>query len=504
MVGNNSRGNIQNKVLWNPDWKQKYESIWSIIEKFKYANSINGREALEYLGDEKIRRRYKNGFSKNHRTLLTTNYLSKEKFLNIFQFEITSIQKEFENSIMALLKDREVKYSPFNDNLQFCKKCIKTGYHSYFHQTRFFDHCAFHPNEKLVENCPKCNKIMKIYSIGNSDNPYCCFNCKESFVENISFNFLKKKWTGKRAEKEIKNPKIKKYLYNSSQIINNFNIKAINLTSNNSEYKNFVYHIFVDEVIKLNPNKLDVSLIDIHSKVKNLHFNSTSFDYNSKLKINNYYEGNITKFNKNILNISLAYDNYSNSKANFKKIDKIIQSSLNIKDLKKLKNILSRINKFYPQYLKLKDTNLVSYFVWRSLHSENIHIEYDKYKNKIKIITSNHFKMQNSSFDHKWAINREYFQIYTAAKLNNELNWLYRYLNKEGIGYILQTNISSKYLIKMLLNQHNLINKEINVIFSNFKKRKVNDLRIDCDQYDIIPIICLLFDKKTNRLIGLL
>ncbi|MGR5863220.1 hypothetical protein ACT7CY_27495 [Bacillus pacificus] len=41
------------QFAWSTEWIQKYESPWGIIEKFKYANAINGNIVLKLIGNEK-------------------------------------------------------------------------------------------------------------------------------------------------------------------------------------------------------------------------------------------------------------------------------------------------------------------------------------------------------------------------------------------------------------------------------------------------------------------
>lgn len=44
------------KFTWSADWIQKYESPWGIIEKFKYANAVDGNTVLNLIANDDVRK----------------------------------------------------------------------------------------------------------------------------------------------------------------------------------------------------------------------------------------------------------------------------------------------------------------------------------------------------------------------------------------------------------------------------------------------------------------
>lgn len=146
------------KYIWNSNWIMPYESLWNIIEKFKYINVLTNKELKKILN-----------FKPNRNTLQTSNifYIYRNNtfeesivldFFNLTDshFEMLSMYKY--NSIFSLM----------NKEIYYCPECIKIGYHSFYHQIKFMKKCIFH--DIFLEKASDDSNIPCVYSISSSAN----------------------------------------------------------------------------------------------------------------------------------------------------------------------------------------------------------------------------------------------------------------------------------------------------------------------------------------------
>lgn len=151
--------NKGHSYTWRNDWIRWFESPWSIVEKFKYANDISSRYLLQILGTKRVQR------IRGEVGELNTNFIAMRGFDPKLTKEIFIDDLLLQNRYYL---DLLFKYFPFRTNenffmrstLSFCKECLKKGYHSHLHQVTFLQNCPFHL-ESLHHKCPKCNQEFK-------------------------------------------------------------------------------------------------------------------------------------------------------------------------------------------------------------------------------------------------------------------------------------------------------------------------------------------------------
>lgn len=125
--------------LWNPEWIQTNESLWGIVEKFKFANVINGKEFFRYYAIQSNTVFVNPDTPKG--TLIESSYLSKEKLLKTFHTDFDKYIKDYISTIPLL----NFNLPALHTDLYFCKKCIAEGFHSMYHQTIIIKNCPYHP-----------------------------------------------------------------------------------------------------------------------------------------------------------------------------------------------------------------------------------------------------------------------------------------------------------------------------------------------------------------------
>ncbi|MFB5089328.1 hypothetical protein PGC35_19390 [Psychrobacillus sp. PGGUH221] len=165
----------------------EFESIWSIVEKFKYNNVINGKEFNELISANTTYER--NDYVLN---LTPTKTKQLDNLLNFSTYDYeTKVRKKILGNIIT---DSPLQLKMvFSENLKYCPLCLKGGYHSYFHQLNFVYKCPFHLIE-LIDHCSKCKAKIKYRIIVTNTQPYNC-NCGYPLIDGIEEKFSKIKNT---------------------------------------------------------------------------------------------------------------------------------------------------------------------------------------------------------------------------------------------------------------------------------------------------------------------
>lgn len=173
---------IPKSFCWRESLVNRYESLWSLLHKFALLNSIEAKDLRDIFAF-KYNRENVNAWKWRHRddlrcfwgldaSKLTLTLNNNEKLIN-------------ESVVSAFVKENEVlKFSC--ENLKFCKKCLKSGFHSSLYQLLFINRCPVHEAD-LITKCPKCkNNIPYKFDNIAFKNPYKCPKCKLSFCPTLT------------------------------------------------------------------------------------------------------------------------------------------------------------------------------------------------------------------------------------------------------------------------------------------------------------------------------
>ena len=151
------------QITWRVEWRRQYESIWSLFEKIKIVNTINGNELLKIIQPSNSL-----GTRKRNANKLPDEACEKLEELTRVNFKqiLNSMQKLFK---VNFLKDPMHIY---HTHLRYCGTCIRHNYHSYLHQYKLIDFCPFHL-EEFEESCNNCGKQIYFFNIALTI-PYTC------------------------------------------------------------------------------------------------------------------------------------------------------------------------------------------------------------------------------------------------------------------------------------------------------------------------------------------
>lgn len=165
-------------IVWRKEWIYEYESPWSVFEKLALVNLVDRNEILKVFGNPKVKN-IKQYIGDYHRNLLLLNGFDLQKLHQTLNFDLLEHNKNIINALIAPFHGLYSTWSHwFHRKLHWCPKCMEGGFHSWLHQFKLLDKCAFH-NLNLINSCPDCNETIP-FLLSNKQLGY-AFRCKCGF-----------------------------------------------------------------------------------------------------------------------------------------------------------------------------------------------------------------------------------------------------------------------------------------------------------------------------------
>lgn len=162
-------------IVWRKDWIHEYESPWSVFEKLALVNLINRNEILHVFGSKKVKK-IRQHIGDTHRDLLTLRGFDLGKLHQTLDFNLKEHSEKVIKPLIAPFYEFYGSWDPwFRKELHWCPQCMEGGFHSWLHQFKLFDTCAFH-EIKLTDTCPNC--MQTIPFLLSNKQLECAFQCK--------------------------------------------------------------------------------------------------------------------------------------------------------------------------------------------------------------------------------------------------------------------------------------------------------------------------------------
>lgn len=168
-------------LVWRPEWITAFESPWSALEKFKFANMAFDSDVFDLFGTSHVQNLKTKSFSSRTRDVISLTGLSDDEMKQYLGISLIELNKAQLEKIIGMLPEGINKESNFiQGHLITCTMCIQKGHHSIFHQLTMLKHCPYHQVE-LQDKCPKCKKQIP-YEISDKylTSPFTC-KCGYSF-----------------------------------------------------------------------------------------------------------------------------------------------------------------------------------------------------------------------------------------------------------------------------------------------------------------------------------
>lgn len=174
-------------VIWRKEWATKFISPWGIFERFKLANYATSKDIFVVFGTDEANT---NVHKKIYLNLIDFKGLLHDKLMATFGPAIFDSTRILINQFILPLNQGSFNHCYMREQLSYCPECLKTGYHSIFHQFIFLDTCPMH-EISLQFLCPECRRHMR-YELSH-DTRIKPFHCKCGAPlsgEIVSTNFL--------------------------------------------------------------------------------------------------------------------------------------------------------------------------------------------------------------------------------------------------------------------------------------------------------------------------
>lgn len=416
-----SINNRNQSITWKSDWiASPYESVWGILEKFKFANAATSRDIFQIFGTEKIKNNSKVWSYKTSRELYEINSLEESLLFNYLSVKIKTNNEDILNWLnQKLYFFNNFKESCFSTILRTCPECMKRGFHSIFHQVSVLDTCPFH-SIKLIDKCPNCNR-EHYYEISDK-NFQSAFNCVCGYFYGsgeIDYSFTKK-WN----ENEVGKIKDKELLY---------------LLDINKEQERPKHKVYFDNEIALSKGTQFFKYINTINDIEFKGDLQQVYRIHQRDKIPAYYEKVTSKY-KNIGRINdITEKLILKYKKAYKTIARFIRNHL-IKDHKFCIN--SYVNKKYIHFIEDGEVcpYAYAYVMWRQSLENLDNFWYVHRRHRAKSYCPPGWNEQNLLYeklikvwmdyfgnlnsDNEVTLIRSYEKIISILILNHYINWV--------------------------------------------------------------------------------
>lgn len=141
-------------VIWRKEWAAKYISPWGIFERFKLANFATSKDIFIVFGTDEANT---NVYKKIYRNLIDFRGLSYDKLVATFGAAVFDSTQLLINQFILPINQGSFSHWYIRGQLSYCQECLKSGYHSIFHQFVFIDTCPIH-EISLQYLCPECRR----------------------------------------------------------------------------------------------------------------------------------------------------------------------------------------------------------------------------------------------------------------------------------------------------------------------------------------------------------
>jgi len=184
----------QDRYTWKFEWVNKYTSTWCIFERFKFANALTNNHILQIFGNKKVQKLKNPSNAGDYlRSLSSLQGIDRDKAYKIIGADLFQKKSEVIDMFKPIVGS-EYLDDLTNNNVSYCQKCMKKGFHSVFHQLTLFPNCVFHPEEVLRDTCFKCNKVFSRHNLSVEDRSYYLCNCGQSIMDNRDVATIFKNW----------------------------------------------------------------------------------------------------------------------------------------------------------------------------------------------------------------------------------------------------------------------------------------------------------------------
>lgn len=169
---------VEPKYTWNTDWINPFESAFCLLNKFALLNALGIESMAKLFVARKPRGQIASAYA-NGIPLMKLEQLNADNFCRLLQVSKSDMNNAFP------FPNFDSQLIPFSDQLRYCRRCIKRGFHSVLHQMEMFDECPIH-HTRLSVGCPHCGRMIPYKLTANTiSKPFQCEHCEAPFSEEL-------------------------------------------------------------------------------------------------------------------------------------------------------------------------------------------------------------------------------------------------------------------------------------------------------------------------------
>lgn len=458
------------QFTWSVNWIQDYESPWGILEKFKWANAVDGNTVLALIGNENVKqlKNISNAGSR-HRNLIYFFSIDSKMTERIIGMDLKDYHDNLVEKIIHIIPNIKNESSYFHTHLSYCPSCLSEGYHSILHQIKFFDYCIYHPKQKIIDRCIKCNRLMPEYLInkGNQEAFHC--NCGHDFLYSKNIRSIFLSW---KKQLKIQNSIIKSWLKLPRKEIHKYYLiypfdnykKYLEVDKKDKDYLRLIPELLINAFSEDTLNK-EIIKISSGAEIFNIRNNHLQLKDNYKELFPHLFSFSSYNFKEKYRIDSIYFEIYKQTRAIYKAITRYI-----------LRKIIKEHSKCVKIFNKARQNGDIcphafAFVLWK-MECEGVDAFW-KIENHHKSYKTYEFKCLS-----------ERFSIYLAGSFMTHLEELLNPTSTENRLSLMDCNISSiKYIIDKILS-HLLIERYIKWLEVVQNPKKFNRIYPD----DSIPM----------------
>lgn len=179
-----SGGDLRRQDVWTDRFTLPYESAFSLLQKYMWANTANSHEVARNL----IGRGPLLGRRRDTYELLKGDWIAHGG---------SSIPKgmDLRDGLLSHYGLRWPARLARWQHLRFCVPCLEEGYHAVFFQLEVLKHCPLHrtPFTTLCQRCGEASPPL-VLRAGNASVPFQCDRCEGALVQRLD----PKRWFANR------------------------------------------------------------------------------------------------------------------------------------------------------------------------------------------------------------------------------------------------------------------------------------------------------------------
>lgn len=105
------------QFTWSTDWIREYESPWGILEKFMWANDIDGNTILELIGNENVKK-LKNisNAGSRHRSLIYFSSIDSKMSQKIIGIDLKEYHYNLVDKLIHIIPNIRKERNYFRSN----------------------------------------------------------------------------------------------------------------------------------------------------------------------------------------------------------------------------------------------------------------------------------------------------------------------------------------------------------------------------------------------------